>query len=199
MIPVVKKLALALTVLAFAASLVACSSDEPSSEPEPTQPTMPQSEGDQCADPVGDLTSDARTPGVGTEPAGVDITAAAGEVQDDQLAISITTAGPIDTTPGTTYAVAQGTPFTSFAFEVRATATAGDNWDVEIITWDEDEKRTSVPIRPTVSGNTLSFAVPLDALPTIGLYLQFGASAELQGVGRVFDDCSSLSTTGTTA
>ena len=141
MIPVVKKLALALTVLAFAASLVACSSDEPSSEPEPTQPTMPQSEGDQCADPVGDLTSDARTPGVGTEPAGVDITAAAGEVQDDQLAISITTAGPVDTTPGTTYAVAQGTPFTSFAFEVRATATAGDNWDVEIITWDEDEKR----------------------------------------------------------
>jgi hypothetical protein len=194
----VKKLAPILFLFALTGAVVACSSDEPTDETDSTQPTLPQSDGDQCEDPIGDLTSDAQSPGVGSEPAGVDITSAKATVREDELAVSITTAGPIDQAPGTTFAVAQGTPYTSVAFEIRATAGDGDEWDVEIITWDDAEKRTSVPIRPTVTGNTLSFEVPLEALPTIGLYLQFGGSAAVEGVGRVFDDCSSLTTATTT-
>lgn len=192
-----KKLASLVVMLALAGSFSACSSDEPDDETISSQPSVPSSTGDQCEDPVGDLTADAKTEGVGTEPAGVDITAASAEVQGEDLVVSFTTAGPIDQTPGTTFAVAQGTPFSALAFEMRATATDTGAWDVKLITWDAAERSTSVPVRPTVSGNTMTFTVPMRSLPALALYIQFGASAVLEGAGRVVDDCSSLSTAST--
>jgi hypothetical protein len=37
----------------------------------------------------------------------------------------------------------------------------------------------------------------MESLPPLALYQQFGASAQLEGVGRVIDDCSSLTTAPT--
>jgi hypothetical protein len=189
---------LRILLLSFVAiGLVACSGDEPSEEDATTMPSVQPSTGDECTDPVGDLTSDARSTGVGTEPAGVDLTQASARVQGDELAVQFTTAGEITTAPGTTFAIAQGTPFTTYAFELRMTAGEGGVWDIEVITWDTEERKTSVPLRPTVAGNTLRADIPMSALQPLALYLQFGASGELEGVGRVVDDCSSLSTAPT--
>jgi hypothetical protein len=193
----VNKLVLIVLSSIVAMASVACSGDEPSEQDATPMPSVQPSTGDECIDPVGDLTSDARSTGIGTEPAGVDLTAASAKVEGDQLAVQFTSAGPVTATPGTTFAVAQGTPFTAFAFELRMTAGEGGVWDIEVITWDTEERKTSVPLRPTVSGNTLSVDIPMSALQPLALYLQFGASGTLEGVGRVVDDCSSLSTAPT--
>jgi hypothetical protein len=199
----VKKLALLLLVPALAGA-VACSSDEDSPTATAPTPSIPESTGDRCDDPAGDLANDATSVGVGTEPSGIDITAASAELQDDDsLQFSFTTVGPITETPGTTFAIAQGTPYTALAFEVRATAGDAGTWDVRVITWDDQERSASVPVAPTVTGNTLSFSVPMGdpgvagSLPPLGLYLEFGASAPVEGVGRVLDYCSSLTTAPT--
>jgi hypothetical protein len=189
---------LSLLVLSFVVlGVAACSGDDSGETDAAPLPSVQPSTGDECADPVGDLTSDARSTGVGSEPSGVDLTAGSARVEGDQLAVQFTTAGPVTATPGTTFALAQGTPFTAYAFELRMTAGEGGLWDIEVITWDTEERKTSVPIRPTVSGNTLSVDVPLSALQPLALYLQFGSSGTLEGVGRVVDDCSSLSTVPT--
>ena len=55
-----------------------------------------------------------------------------------------------------------------------------------------------MPVKPTIAGNQLTFTVPMEALPPLGLYQQFGTSAVVDGVdGRVIDDCSSLTTAPT--
>ena len=198
--PSVKKLAFLMLLLALAGTAAACSSDdETPSAQDAVSPTVPSSTGDQCEDPASDLTNDATAVGVGTEPAGIDLTAAAAELQDDgSVQFTFTTVGPIEQSPGTTFAVAQGTPYTALAFEVRATADGAGAWAVEVITWDDAELKTAVPVSPMVSGNMMTVTVPqIESLPPLGLYLQFGASADLAGVGRVLDDCSSLGTAPT--
>ena len=194
-----KKLAplLCLLLLAVAA---ACSSDDPVDPDSAIQPSVPTADGDRCADPVGDISADAKaTTGVGTEPSGIDLVDTSAELSDDgeELAVRFTTAGPISQTPGTTFVVAQGTPFTALAFEMRAVADDAGNWGINVITWDSQERTTSIAQKPTISANTLSFTVPMESLPPLALYQQFGASAQLEGVGRVIDDCSSLTTAPT--
>lgn len=160
--------------------------------------TLPQATGDRCEDPTSDITADVRSEGVGSEPAGIDITHAEAMLDDeDRLDVTFTTAGPVTTTEGTTFIVAQGMAGSPLAFELRATAGENGTWDVRAITWDSAERSTSIPITPTVEGNTLSMRVPMENLPPLGLYLSFGASSELAGVGRVLDDCSSLTTAPT--
>lgn len=191
-----KKLVLLLVPLALLAA--SCSSDDDGDPTAASTPTLPQSDGDVCDDPASDITADVKADGVGAEPAGIDIVRARAELtDDDQLDVRFTTVGPTTETPGTTFIVAQGTPFTPLAFELRATAGEGGAWRVETVTWDTAERKTSVPVSPIVTGETLSFTVPMDGLPPLGLYLSFGASSELDGVGRVLDDCSSLATAPT--
>jgi hypothetical protein len=194
----VKKLApLCCVVLLLVAA--SCSSDEPSDENTANQPTVPAATGDRCVDPTGDISADAKATGVGTEPPGIDLVDSSAELSEDgeELTVRFTTAGPVSQTPGTTFVVAQGTPFTPLAFEMRAVADDGGNWAINVITWDSQERSTSVPQKPTINANTLSFTVPMGSLPPLALYQQFGASAELEGVGRVIDDCSSLTTAPT--
>lgn len=179
-------------------TVAACSSDDDPDQDGGAQPTLPAATGDVCDDPPSDITADVASEGVGAEPAGIDLTRAeAALTDDDQLDITFTTTGPIAETAATTFAVAQGTPFSPLAFEIRATVDDGGTWDVRAITWDTAERSTSIPVRPTVNGNTLSFTVPMETLPPLGLYLSFGASSVLEGVGRVLDDCSSLTTAPT--
>jgi hypothetical protein len=47
---------------------------------------------------------------------------------------------------------------------------------------DESEQSKSVPVKPTIAGNQLTFTVPMEALPPLGLYQQFGTSAVVDGV-----------------
>jgi hypothetical protein len=195
----VKKLAPLLCLLLLAGAASACSSDDPADQSTANQPTVPTATGDSCADPVGDISANAKAAGVGTEPAGIDLVDTSADLSEDgeQLTVRFTTAGPITQTPGTTFVVAQGTPFTPLAFEMRAVADDDGTWAINIITWDTQERSTSAPVRPTIDANTLSFTVPMGTLPPLALYQQFGASAELDGVGRVIDDCSSLTTAPT--
>lgn len=195
-----KRLIAALLIAVLGCALGACSSNDSTDDgANASQPTVPSATGDQCQDPTGDLSSDTKATGLGTDPPGIDLTAGSTVLSDDdQLAVSFTTAGPITQTPGTTFIVAQGTPYTPLAFEVRATAKDGGAWDINVITWTTSEQSKSLPVKPTVAGNQLTFTVPMETLPPLGLYQQFGASALVDGVdGRVIDDCSSLSTAPT--
>ncbi len=195
-----KRLAAALSIVVLGCALVACSSKNSTDDAaNANQPTVPSATGDQCQDPSGDLSSDAKATGLGTEPQGIDLTAASTVLSDDdQLTVSFTTVGPITETPGTTFVVAQGTPYSPLAFEMRATAKDGGAWDINVITWTTSEQSASVPVKPTISGNKLTFTVPMTSLPPLGLYQQFGTSAVVDGVdGRVIDDCSSLTTAPT--
>jgi hypothetical protein len=195
-----KRLVAALLIVLLGGALVACSSNGASDgAASANQPTVPPANGDRCQDPAGDLSSDAKATGLGTDPPGIDLTAGSTVLSDDdELTVSFTTAGPITETPGTTFVVAQGTPYTPLAFEMRATAKDGGAWDINVITWNTSEQSASVPVKPTVAGNQLTFTVPMASLPPLGLYQQFGTSAVVDGVaGRVIDDCSSLTTAPT--
>lgn len=189
---------LAVVLVAFVAlAAFGCSSGDEADNVD-NQPTVPAADGDDCQDPIGDLSSDAKAAGVGTDPPGVDlVSASAVRNDDDTLDLTFTTAGPVTQTPGTIFVVAQGTPGTPLAFEIRAAAKDGDVWDVSAITWDPNEKAVSVPVRPTISGDALSFTLPLESLPPLALYMQFGTSTPVDGVGTVIDDCSSLTTAPT--
>ncbi len=173
--------------------LVGCSSDGPDegSSPATTGTLVPSSTGDMCTDPTGDLDLptgvSADTPGL----SGVDLVRAAATVDGDQLAVSFTTAGPIDAAPAATYVVAQGEPLGAYSFELRM-VHGSDGWTTTLITWPgAKEQRDRLPINPSVDGAQLSARVPLSSLPPIALAMVFGTSATL-GDATVIDDCSSL-------
>jgi hypothetical protein len=176
---------------------IGCSSGEEAGDVD-NQPTVPAADGDACQDPVGDLSSDASAAGVGTDPPGVDIVRASAVRNDDEtLDVTFTTAGPVTATPGTIFVVAQNSAGSPLGFEIRAGVGESGQWGVNAITWSPDEKSTSLPVSPAVSGDTISFTVPMEALPPLALYLQFGSTTEVEGVGTVIDDCSSLTTAPT--
>jgi hypothetical protein len=157
-------------------------------------PTPPSSTGDFCTDPTGDLSSDASADeGTGSAPAGLDIVSASAELGADRVVVRFDTNGEIASLVSPTFVVAQGNPFDALSFELRvvrddSTAT----WAITLITWAEGEQRRSIVTEPVVSGSTLEFEVPTEALPPLANYLLFGATAEVDGQGIVFDDCSSL-------
>jgi len=156
-----------------------------------TSTLVPSSSGDSCTDPTGDLDLpvgvSSSTPGL----AGVDLVSASAKVDGDQLAVAITTAGPIDAAPAATYVVAQGDPLGQFSFELRMVHGA-DGWTTTLVTWpDKVETRQKLAITPKVAGDTLTVSVPLSSLPAISLAMQFGSTATVDGK-IVVDDCSSL-------
>jgi hypothetical protein len=193
-----KRLAAAVSVALLGWTLLACSSSGSSDDANPNQPTVLPATGDHCDDPVGDLSSDIKAAGIGTDPPGIDLVSASATLQDDEtLDVTFTTAGPITDTQGTSFVVAQNSAGSPLGFEIRATSKGSGLWDTTAITWTPSEQSISVPVSPTVSGNTLTFTVPMDSLPPLALYLQFGSTTNVEGVGQVFDDCSSLSTAPT--
>ena len=180
--------------LALLAGIAAgCSSDDTGTDAVAgaTSTLVPSSEGDSCTDPSGDLDLpagvSASTPGL----SGIDLVSASAKVDGDQLAVSITTAGPIDEAPAATYVVAQGEPLGQFSFELRM-VHGTDGWTTTLITWpNKVETRQKLAITPKVDGATLTMSVPLSSLPAISLAMQFGSSATVDGT-IVVDDCSSL-------
>lgn len=184
-------------VLAVVALLVGvgagCSSDGKGSDAAPgsTSTLVPSSSGDSCNDPSGDLDLpvgvSADTPGL----AGVDLVTASATVDGDQLAVTMTAAGPIDAAPAAAYVVAQGDPLGQLSFELRM-VHGTDGWTTTLVTWpDQVESRQQVPVTPEVDGSTVTTSVPLSSLPPISLAMQFGATATVDGL-IVVDDCSSL-------
>ena len=194
-----KRFIAVLLIVVFGCALLACSSDDSTDNADTAnQPTVPPAKGDQCQDPTGDLSSDIKAAGVGTEPPGIDLVSTSAQLQDDDtLDVTFTTAGPITDTAGTVFVVAQNSAGSPLGFEIRATSKGGGQWGISAITWTPNEKSTSVPVSPTISGNTLSFTVPMETLPPLALYLQFGSTTDVEGVGQVFDDCSGLATAPT--
>jgi hypothetical protein len=186
----------AIIVLLFAG---ACSdsggdaSDDTSVGPSPSVlDTVPSSDGDECIDERGDLSSGAATAGAGSDPPGLDIVRGTALVDGSDLAVEIETGGSIETLLEPLFVVAQGDAGGQYSFELRAERGADENWKLTLITFSPDETRTSIPNPVTVEGSVVSFSVPLSALPPIGLYMAFGAAAEVPGVGTVIDDCNSL-------
>ena len=182
----------ALAVLA-GVGVAACSSDDKGTDAAAgsTSTLVPSSEGDTCTDPSGDLDLpagvSASTPGL----SGIDLVSASAKVDGDQLAVSITTAGPIDEAPAATYVVAQGDPLGQFSFELRM-VHGTDGWTTTLITWPSQvETRQKLAITPKVAGDTLTTSLPLSSLPAISLAMQFGSTATVDGL-IVVDDCSSL-------
>jgi hypothetical protein len=172
--------------------LAACSSSgDDATEPVSTSSLVPSSTGDSCTDVIGDLDLPAGvaadTPGI----TGIDIVSADAAVVGDQLEITMTMAGPIDSAPAATYVVAQGDPLGSLSFEVRM-VHGTDGWSTMSITWPgEVEERRQIPVTPTVTGVELTASIPLASLPPIALAMQFGAAATV-GDALVIDSCSSL-------
>jgi hypothetical protein len=194
------RLAAALLIVVLACTFVSCSSgkDDGDSGEVLNQPTVVPATGDHCDDPVGDLSSDIKASGIGTDPPGIDLVSASATLQDnDTLDVTFTTAGPVTDTEGTSFVVAQNSAGSPLGFEIRAMSKGSGLWGISAITWTPSEQSVSVPVSPTISGNTLRFTVPIEALPPLALYLQFGATTDVDGVGQVIDDCSSLTTAPT--
>jgi hypothetical protein len=173
---------------------------EDGDRPEPSVlEKVPSSDGEECVDVRGDLSTDiGSSRGVGSEPPGIDILRASIQPEGPDFVVLFETAGPIQDAVSPIFIVAQGDVGGDLSFELRSTRTGEGNWALEIVTWEPDEVRTSVANPVRVDGNTLSYTIPSDALPPLGLYIAFGAAAEVEGVGTVFDDCNPFETPPTT-
>jgi hypothetical protein len=199
-----RKPARALVVVMALLALGACSDDgddEPADGAEPSVlERVPSSDGDECEDPVGDLSASATAEaGVGSDPPGIDLVKASALAEGDVLEVRFETAGPIEEAPDPSFVVAQGAAGDELGFEIRAVRGEGGNWALTLIRWGpQGEARTSIADPVDVDGNVLSYAVPLSALPPLALYIAFGSTARVPGVGTVLDECSPFDESPTT-
>jgi len=188
----------ALTAVGVAGLLVlvgACSDDSGGDTGAPVPPqTVPSGSGDRCTDEPNDLDLP-----VGVDPsnvapfAGIDLLDVAAVVEGDALAITFTSAGPIDDVPSPTFVVAQGEPLQAVSFELRLTRGSDGRWEAVLITWPSSrEEREPVALDVVVDGSTLRTSLPLDGLPPIARTMQFGAASEPEEGLVVIDDCSNL-------
>ncbi len=195
-------------VVVVALALAGCSPTNHSATPSTVGPqtTLSQTKGYVCHDPVGDISLDPKAAGTLTQPAGIDITEASALVKGDVLAVSFTTNGPIATVAQPLFDVQEGDPSTapSLSFELRAQPVdptkPGGEWNVVLHTFTGgNEVKTTLGVPVTVSGNMLSYEVPLKQIPAVvSLQWQFGTSS-VQPDGSVpYDDCSSFSSDTTT-
>jgi hypothetical protein len=170
------------------------------------QTTLAQTKGYTCHDPAGDISLDTSATGKLTQPAGIDLVEASALVKDDTLAVSFTTNGPIAEVTQPLFDVQQGDPSVApeLSFELRAQPVTATNpagaWNVVLHTFKGgNEVKTDLGVPVTVTGNTLTYQVPLNQIPAVvSLQWQFGTSS-VQADGSVpYDDCSSFTATTTT-
>jgi hypothetical protein len=199
MIHPVRKAALAVVVLALLAACSCSSSggDDAGNVPSTigSDDTFPESKGLLCTDPTGDISTDPKAVGTMTEPAGIDIVTAEAKVDGDVLAVTYTMNGPISLVPEPFFNLLQGDMSApQYTFELRTEPAANGNWGLTLITFDtgtDARKQLTTPV--TVTGNTLSYRVPLSQIPKIATLLwTFGVTATMPDGSVPFDDCSSL-------
>ena len=127
-------------------------------------------------------------------------------VKDDALAVSFTTNGPIAEVSQPLFDVQQGDPSVApeLSFELRAQPVTATNpagaWNVVLHTFKGgNEAKTDLGVPVTVAGNTLSYQVPLNQIPSVvSLQWQFGTSSVQADSSVPYDDCSSFTATTTT-
>ena len=193
---------LAAAVVALAAA--GCSSGGTSAQGVPStlgpQSTLPEMRGYTCPDPTGDLGTKLTGTGTGTEPAGIDITTASAQVEGDELVVTFTMAGPVASVPGPFFDVLQGdVSAPQVTWELRAEPTSSGAWGIQLVTFKNGEARQDLSAPVTISGNTLSYRVPLSDIPPIAtLQWSFGTSSTASNNSVVFDDCSSITDPSTT-
>ena len=162
------------------------------------QSSLAESKGFRCEDPKSDLGSAVKGVGTASEPAGIDMVVAEAKVENDALVVTYQMAGDPNTAPQPFVDLLQGDiTAPDFSFELRGAPIAGtptgSPWGLTLITFKGGEQRKALATAVTVSGNTVSYQVPLADLPPIAtLQWTFGTSSTSAGGTVVFDDCSSL-------
>ncbi|MGZ4716910.1 MAG: hypothetical protein ACXWCB_09470 [Acidimicrobiales bacterium] len=208
-----RRLLTALVGAALLGGVVAgCSSSGPSAGDVPStvgpQSTVPESSGFTCNDPTGDVVDAARQTEMLEDPSGIDLVTAEAHVDGDALAVSFTTAGPISLAPDPFFDLLQGSlDSPAYSFELRAEPGPGDTWKLgltdfsPLATAGGQAVTTGLSAPVTVTGNQLSYRVPLTTIPKIStMQWNFGSSSTQADKSVRIDDCTSLtsSSTGTT-
>ncbi|HEY5155731.1 MAG TPA: hypothetical protein VIJ47_13405, partial [Acidimicrobiales bacterium] len=159
--------------------------------------------GFRCEDPKGDLGSAIKGVGTGTEPAGIDMVVAEAKVDGGALVVTYEMVGDPRLAPSPFVDLMQGDiTAPDFSFELRAApiegTTPGAPWGLTLITFKGSEQRRALSTAVTVSGNTVTYRVPLADIPRIAtLQWTFGASSTAENGTVTFDDCNSLTAAGT--
>jgi hypothetical protein len=204
-----RRAAVPLLVSVILVVAAACSPSSSTSSSESTigpQTTIQQSRGYTCIDPRGDISIDTKATGTRRDPAGIDLLRASANVEGSTLVVHFLTAGPIAQVRQPLFDMEQGDVSSApdQSWELRAQPVgnqgASGTWGLTLHTFRAgNEVKTDLPTPVTVSGNSVSYAVPLSAIPPIAtLQWQFGSASE-QANGTVpFDDCSSFAATTTT-
>ncbi len=148
--------------------------DDGSSSPDTTVPVTlpPESPRSECTDVTGDIEDVNEPAGTTalTDPAGIDLVDTVANRTDDAVEVSFTVAGDIEgTTTNPAFILFRGQQAaTQGSFEVQALRADDGTWAlylVEYLTNLGERDKLDVPV--TVDGDTLSFTVPLAALPPI--------------------------------
>ena len=184
------------------------------------QSSLAESKGFRCEDPKGDLGTAVKGVGTGTEPAGIDMVVAEAKVGDQVMTVTYQMVGDPNAAPSPFVDLLQGDiTAPDFTFELRANPIVEDStdttqpghapnrppstdpgapWGLTLITFKGGEQRRGLETAVTVSGNTVTYSVPLADLPPIAtLQWTFGAASTATDGKVTFDDCNSLTATGT--
>jgi len=208
---VLHRVGVAVTTVVALGVVAACSPSQSGGQSGATigsQTTIAPSRGYTCIDPRGDIGLDTEGTGKLSSPAGIDILRASANVEGQTLVVHFVVAGPIAQVPKPLFDMEQGDIASApdQSFELRAqpvgTQPATGRWGLTLHTFKAGNESTTALSAPvTVSGDTLTYAVPLTQIPPIvTLQWQFGTASELPNGSVPFDDCSSFaastSTTG---
>lgn len=191
----------ATVILAVAAACSPSTSTGSSGSTIGPQTTIQQSRGYTCIDPRGDISIDTKATGTRRTPAGIDLLRASANIEGSTLVVHFLTAGPIAQVRQPLFDMEQGdvssAPDQSFELRAQPIGNQGatGTWGLSLHTFRAgNETKTDLSTPVTVSGDSVSYAVPLSQIPAIAtLQWQFGSASE-QADGTVpFDDCSSFS------
>jgi len=193
------RLVLVVAVVGGLALLAGCSSKKAAPVPSTIGPgsSLPESSGYTCIDPAGDIGSQVEGQGSLSSPAGIDLTKAEAHVQGPDLVVTYTTVGPIASAPSPFFVLLQGdasAPQVSFDLRTEPSGPSGA-WVLSLGTTPAGgiEKFQPLPTPVTVTGNTLTYSVPLSSIPPIAtLQWSFGATSTQPDGSVLFDDCSSI-------
>jgi len=205
-----RRLLTALLGLALVGGVLAgCSSSGPDASVPSTvgaQSTLPESNGFTCDDPKGDVIDAAKQTELLSEPAGIDLVQVDAHVDGDALAVTFTTAGPISLAPEPFFDLLQGAMSApAYSWEIRAEQNSQGDWALELTNFAPlasaggTAASTGLSAPVTVTGNQLSYRVPLNTIPAIAtLQWNFGSSSTQADKSVRIDDCTSLSSATTT-